>query len=70
MQSARLVGADRVQTGLAKSTVKKVCMMMKELGVPDKLLATKDICDTYENVRNLYYHISLIFAPLMFTDPT
>lgn len=51
LQSARLVGADRVQTGLAKSTVKKVCMMMKELGVPDKLLATKDICDTYENIQ-------------------
>lgn len=49
LQSSRFVSAD-FTTNLSKNLLKKLSCLLKELGLPDKMLPTKTICDLYDQV--------------------
>jgi DNA methyltransferase 1-associated protein 1 len=50
LQSTRLQNTEQA-TALSKNLLKKMTCLLKELGVPDAPLATRAVCDTYDNVR-------------------
>jgi DNA methyltransferase 1-associated protein 1 len=51
LQSARLENPVGMQNGLSKSLIKKMEMVLRELGVEERPLPTKTVCDYYDHLR-------------------
>jgi hypothetical protein len=54
LQSSRLISAAYTTT-LSKTLLKKLSCLLKDLGLPEKPLPTKRVCDLYEQVQNYSY---------------
>lgn len=50
LHSSRLLAAE-YNTNLSRNLLKKLSCLLKELGLPEKMLPTKTICDMYDQVR-------------------
>ena len=50
LQSSRMLPAEQT-TVVSKTLSKKLAILLKDLGLPDKMLPTKTVCDLYDQVR-------------------
>jgi len=51
LQSSRLVPPAESNTQLSKSFMKKLTWLLKEIGLPEKPLATRAVCDLFDEIK-------------------
>lgn len=50
LQSGRMLPPEQT-TVVSKTLARKLAVLLKDLGLPDKMLPTKTVCDLYDQVR-------------------
>ena len=50
LQSTRLIRSDPSSTEISKSRLKKMDLLLRELGLPENMIPTRAVCDLYDEV--------------------
>ena len=67
LQSSRLIAAEYTTT-MSKTLLKRLAVLLKDLGIPEKLLPTQAICDLYDKVLLiLFFFYVYAFFVVKFT---